>query len=259
MNLVSLKGIKFAYCRTGVSSARTSGWELNIDRLDIEEGQVLGIVGPNGAGKTTLLKITGLLEKPCEGEINLWGQCINNGINRLGFRRDISFVFQEPLLYNRSVYENVAIGLKIRGIPREKIGSKVHEWLDRFNIRHLTCRRPTELSGGEAQRVSLCRALCLGPKLFLMDEPFSRLDMPAREALMTDLKEILYNNKCTAIFVTQDITEVLMLCNRLLVLNNGNVIQYGRTMDVFQNPISKSVADCLGIKNYPKKIIFQNY
>ena len=255
MDLVSLRDIKFAYSRTGVSPVRTAGWELNIDNLDIEEGQILGIIGPNGAGKTTLLKIIGLLEKPCEGEISLWGQGINNGTSRLRFRRDISFVFQEPLLYNRSVYENVAIGLKIRGFPRGKIESKVNEWLDRFNIRHLACRRPTELSGGEAQRVSLARALCLEPKLFLMDEPFSRLDMPTKEALITDLKEILYN-RCTAVFVTQDRNEALMFCNRLLVLEDGKVIQHGRTMEVFHNPISKSVADFLGTKNYPKKNYF---
>ncbi len=242
--LVSLKGIRFAYCRTGVPPVK---WELNIERLDIEEGQILGIVGPNGAGKTTLLKLMGLLEKPREGEINLWGQCVYNGTDKIRLRREISFVFQEPLLYNRSVYENVAIGLKIRGFHKKIIESKVNEWLDRFNIKNLAHRRPTELSGGQAQRVSLARALCLEPKLFLMDEPFSRLDTPTKEALITDLKGILCN-KSTAVFVTQDRNEALMFCNRLLVLEDGKVMQHGDTMEVFRNPVSRSVANFLGIK-----------
>lgn len=239
MNLVSLKDIRFVY---------GSGWELNIDRMDIEERQVLGIVGPNGSGKTTLLKIIGLLEKPCEGKISLWGHEINNGRDNLKFRRAISFVFQEPLLYNRSVYENVAIGLKIRGYPREKIELKVHEWLDKFNIRHLARHRHNELSGGEAQRVSLARSLCLEPKLFLLDEPFSKLDAPAKEALISDLKRILHN-KYTAIFVTHDKSETLMLCNKLVVLENGEVMQQGNTTEVYLSPVSESVANFLGINN----------
>ncbi len=238
-HLVSLRDIKFVY---------RSGWGLNIERLDIEEGQILGIVGPNGAGKTTLLKLMGLLEKPREGEIMLWGQCANNGTDKLRLRREISFVFQEPLLYNRSVYENVAIGLKIRGFHKKIIESKVNEWLDRFNIKNLAHRRPTELSGGQAQRVSLARALCLEPKLFLMDEPFSRLDTPTKEALITDLKGLICN-RCTAVFVTQDRNEALMFCNRLLVLEDGKVMQHDDTMEVFRNPVSRSVANFLGIKN----------
>ena len=248
--VLSLKNIKFKY---------ESGTNVEIENLDILPEETIGIIGPNGAGKTTLLKIIGFLEKPRapygSGEIAFLGEKISGNTDILSIRRQISFVFQNSVLYNRSVFENVAIGFRIRKYPKKDIEFKVNEWLEKLNIKNLANRRNFELSGGEAQRVCLARCLCLEPKLFLLDEPFSKLDFKTRESIILDLKGILKENKLSTIFVTQDKIEALKLCDRLLVMNHGRIVQEGAPIDVLRKPNSKFVAEFLGMENiFPAKI-----
>ena len=145
---------------------------LKVRSLEIKHGETLALVGPNGAGKSTLLLALAHLIQPKSGEI-LFREKPVSQMNVLEYRRKISFVFQDPLLMNMSVENNIALGLKFRGIDRDKIRTQVNWWSKAMGIESLLGRRAAQLSGGEAQRVSLARAFVLDPELLLMDEPFS--------------------------------------------------------------------------------------
>jgi tungstate transport system ATP-binding protein len=158
-------------------------------------------------------------------------------------------VFQEPLLVNASVYDNAALGLRMRGMRGDAIERRLRPWLERLGIAHLASRRARTLSGGEAQRTSLARALALEPKLLLLDEPFSALDPQTREALLLDLQRILSEAAVTAVLVTHDRNEAFMLGKRIGVLKAGTLLQLGSNLDVFTQPISEAVAEIVGVDN----------
>jgi tungstate transport system ATP-binding protein len=157
---------------------------LNVPSLSIQQGEILSLIGSNGAGKTTLLQTLCYLLKPFRGEISFRGERINSNYSALAYRRKLAMVFQEPLLFDTTVFENVASGLRIRGITRGDIPRIVMQQLDRFGIGHLSLRSARKISGGEAQRTSLARAFALQPEVLLLDEPFASLDPPTRESLI---------------------------------------------------------------------------
>ena len=145
---------------------------LNIPHLDVPEGKVLSLIGPNGAGKSTLLLALSRLLKSVQGNIIFKGKKIDSNHTVIDYRRHLAMVFQEPLLFDTTVFENVASGLKIRGMKTEEIRHIVEEYLDRFGISHLVDRSARKLSGGEAQRTSLARAFATKPEIVFLDEPF---------------------------------------------------------------------------------------
>jgi tungstate transport system ATP-binding protein len=219
---------------------------LDIPSLEVVQGQVLSLIGPNGAGKSTLmLTLAGLL-KPARGNLFFRGERIVDG--GFDYRRHIAMVFQEPLLFDTTVFENVAAGLKIRGIGRAEIGRTVPEYLERFGIGHLAKRSARKLSGGEAQRTSLARAFVTRPEIVFLDEPFSALDPPTREALMGDLERILRETRTTAIASTHDQTEALRLADRLAVVNQGKIAQIGPVAAVINRPADEFVASFVGVE-----------
>src|SRR5574341_1619615 len=219
---------------------------LDIPFLAVEGGEVLAVIGPNGAGKSTLLRVMGLLEPPAKGTIRFRGREVS-GADFLPVRRRMATVFQEPLLVNASVYENAALGLKLRGLAPASIERRVKPWLERLGITQLVKRPARSLSGGEAQRTSLARALALDPELLLLDEPFSSLDPPTREGLLLDLEKILRETGVAAVFVTHDRDEAFMLGDRVAVLIGGRILQVGETTKVFTQPVNEAVADFVGI------------
>jgi len=219
---------------------------LTVDELSVEKGEVLAVVGPNGAGKSTLLLTLARLLKPEHGEIWFNGQPAS-AESALHYRRQIGLVMQDPLLFDMSVRENVASGLKFRGIPKSEIQPRIEKWLGQLGISHLAGRRASELSGGEGQRVSLARALVLEPELLLLDEPFSALDSPTRARLIDDLGRILPENGVTTIFITHDLNEAMKLGDRLAILLAGKLMQTGTPDEVTRKPIDPSVAAFLGI------------
>jgi tungstate transport system ATP-binding protein len=221
---------------------------LQIDTLDLHSSEVLAILGPNGGGKSTLLRVMGLLQRPNAGTVLVRGENLFDG-NSLRLRRRIASVFQEPLLLNATVYENAALGLKLRGIGGREIPRRLDPWLERLGIAHLRQRNARSLSGGEAQRASLARALALEPEILLLDEPFAALDPASREALLRDFEPILNESKITAVFVTHDRNEAFGLGGRIAVLRQGRVAQIGAREDVFDRPASEAVADVVGIEN----------
>ncbi len=220
---------------------------LQADCLDVPEGEVLAIIGPNGAGKSTLLLALARLLKPSSGEINFRGQPMQ-AIRDLDYRRRIGLVLQDPLLLDTSVYENVAAGLKFRRLPRTEIEPRVAHWLAQMGVPHLKNRPARQLSGGEAQRVSLARAFALQPDLLLLDEPFSALDAPTRQGLRQDLRQVLAATALTSIFITHDLDEALLLGDQVAVLLGGRLRQVGPPEEVFASPADADVAAFVGVE-----------
>jgi len=218
---------------------------LELEHLCVERGEVLAVVGPNGAGKTTLFLALARLLKARGGEMVFDGRPVG-ALAPLEYRRRIALVLQEPLLLDLSVRENVALGLRFRGLPQEEIDARVAPWLGRLGIAHMADRRAGQISGGEAQRVSLARAFVLNPELLLMDEPFTSLDSPTRARLIEELKTVLAETGITSIFITHELQEAVTLATRLAVMLEGRLCQVGTPREVFAAPISPQVAAFLG-------------
>jgi tungstate transport system ATP-binding protein len=217
------------------------------DHLVLEAGETLALLGPNGAGKTSLLlALASLL--PSRGELLAHGEPIRDG---LAFRRRIGVVFQRPLLLDRSALDNASLGLALRGVPGKAAKERARTALERLGIAGLAQRSAGGLSGGEAQRVSIARALALEPELLFLDEPFSGLDAPARDRLITDLGRVLRESapRVATILVTHDRDEALALADRVAVVMAGRVRQQGRAADVFARPADETVAEFVGVEN----------
>jgi tungstate transport system ATP-binding protein len=229
--------------RTGNGTIR-----LDIPSLDIVQGNILAIIGPNGAGKTTLLESIAFLLKPRSGDIFFKGEEIRSEKNILEYRRKLAMVFQEPLLFDTTVYKNVASGLQIRGMKKSVMRDRVMENLSWFGIDKLKDRSSRSLSGGEAQRTSLARAFATEPEILLLDEPFSSLDPPSRESLIEDLERILRETKTTAIFATHDRSEALRMGDAIAVMNAGSIVQLGTPEEIMNRPINELVASFVGIE-----------
>jgi len=231
----------------GVRVAHGPRMVLDVPALAVHEGEVLGVMGPNGAGKSTLLRVLGLLEAPTSGSVRFRGEPVAPA-GGLAVRRRMASVFQDPLLADATVFANVALGLRFRGEPGDRIEARVMRWLDRFGIAVLARRHARTLSGGEAQRAALARALVVEPDLLLLDEPFSALDQPTRDALIGDLRSVLRAERTTAVLVTHHRGEALALGDRLAVLIGGALLQVGPAARVFRAPASAEVARFVGVE-----------
>lgn len=209
---------------------------LDIPSFSIDEGDVIGVIGPNGAGKSTLLKTLSFLQAPTEGEVLYKGEAKNANQLSLELRRKFAVALQQSLLFDANVHENVALGLKLRKVNKKEINEKVAYWLEKFNITHLAKKHAKSLSGGEAQRVNLARALILSPEVLFLDEPFSALDFPTKVQLIYDLKDILKDTKTTTFFVSHDLLEINHLTKSLALIINGKVVQFGPTKEVIAAP-----------------------
>ncbi len=213
---------------------------LRVDSLDIQRGETLAVVGPNGAGKSTLLLALARLLNPARGEIIYDGKSLMQR-NELEYRRKISFVFQAPLLMDMTVEQNVALGLKFRSTPKEEIQARIGKWAKQLDIESLLKRRAGQLSGGEAQRVSLARAFVLEPELMLLDEPFAALDPPTRAKLIEDLSVLLKEDSRTAVFVTHNLNEATKLSHRIAVIVDGVLRQVGTAKQIKTKPADENV------------------
>jgi ABC-type Fe3+/spermidine/putrescine transport system ATPase subunit len=194
---------------------------------------------------------------PSNGSILYRGKALHRK-NDLAYRRKIGLVLQAPYLQDLSVFQNVAAGLNFRGMNRQEIQTRVLHWLERLEIADLKDRRAKTLSGGEAQRVSLARALVLSPDILMMDEPFSALDAPTRLWLLGDLQKLLRGQAITSVFVTHDMNEALLLGDRVAVLNKGRLAQTGRPAEVFSGPVDLDVAALVGVETViPARVVKQ--
>ena len=221
---------------------------LDIPSLLIETGEILSLIGPNGAGKTTLLLTLSCLTRRVSGEILFRGKRMDSSSSVFQYRRNLAMVFQEPLLFDTTVFNNVASGLRIRGTDRGEIRRTVLGHLDRFGIGHLSQRSARTLSGGEAQRTSLGRAFAIKPEILFLDEPFAALDPPTRESLVEDLEAILRETKTTTVFATHDRLESLRLSDRIAVMDQGRILQIGSPDVVMNHPLDEHVASFVGVE-----------
>lgn len=227
---------------------------LDIPHFSIEQGKHLSLIGPNGAGKSTLLLTLANLLKlqqgntASKGEIYFKGNKIDSSYSAaIAYRRSISMVFHEPLLFDTTVFNNVASGLKIRGIKSPEIQQTVNEYLQRFGISHLSNRYARKLSGGEAKRTSLARAFATRPEILFLDEPFSSLDLLTRESLIEDLEKNLKETGTTTIMSTHDQIETLQLSDHIMVMEHGKIIQSGSPKEIVNNPANKFVVSFMGM------------
>lgn len=228
---------------------------LQLEHLAIERGEVLAVVGPNGAGKSTLLLTLARLLKPERGELRFSGQSALAESDTV-YRRRVALVMQDPLLFDTSVFDNVASGLRFRGVAKDEIRHKVPLWLERLGVGHLPKRRAGQLSGGEAQRVSLARALVLEPQLLLLDEPFSALDPPTRSRLLEDLGALLKATSTTTIFVTHDLPEAAQLAGRMAVIIGNRLRQVGNPELIFTSPADEAVASFVNYRAGKSSIFY---
>lgn len=236
---------------TDLSVTRGGREVVSVDRLTLDAGETLALLGPNGAGKTSLLlALASLL--PASGSLLHAGAPI---ADELAYRRRIAVVFQRPLLLDRSVRDNAALGLELRGVGRDERTRRADELLSRLGVWHLASRAARQLSGGEAQRVSIARALAVEPEILFLDEPFGALDAPTREALIADLAQVLRDRRVGTVLVTHDRDEALSLADRIAVIIRGRVRQTDRADTVFSMPADPEIAAFVGVENVlPAKV-----
>ena len=212
--------------------------------LEIESGEFVVFVGPSGCGKSTLLRMIAGLEEISGGEISIDGRVVNELPPRL---RDIAMVFQDYALYpHKSVFENMAFGLRLRKLPESEIQARVRKAAAILQIEQLFERRPRELSGGQRQRVAMGRAIVREPKAFLFDEPLSNLDALLRTEMRVEIKKLHQTLGNTIIYVTHDQVEAMTLADRIVLLRAGRVVQYDTPDGIYNRPAARFVAGFTG-------------
>jgi len=215
--------------------------------LDVHEGEFFTLLGPSGCGKTTLLRIVAGLELPDSGAVILGGEDITSFP---ATRRQVNTVFQSYALFpHLTIFENVAFGLRSRKFPKDEIEGRVSKRLEMLGLQDMAGRYPDQLSGGQQQRVALARALVNEPKVLLLDEPMSALDAKLRAQVQVELRRLQRKLGQTFILVTHDQSEAMVVSDRIAVMNQGKIIQFGSPKEVYEEPKNRFVAEFLGAAN----------
>jgi multiple sugar transport system ATP-binding protein len=231
-----LKNLNKVY-GTGVHAVR------DLD-LEIRDGEFFTLLGPSGCGKTTTLRMIAGLERPTSGRIFIGGRDFTDVPPR---NRNLAMVFQNYALYpHMTVYDNLALNLQVRRVPRREIDARVHEVAGMLGIEPVLRYKPGQLSGGQRQRVALGRALIRRPNVFLMDEPLSNLDLKLRERTRTELKKLHERLLITTVYVTHDQSEALVLSDRIGIMHAGTLLQVGTPRQVYDRPADLFVAKFIG-------------
>ena len=250
MSLIRVAGLTHTYGEREVLR------DLN---LSVGRGEVFALIGPTGAGKTTLLRIIDLLEVPGAGEIYFDGKCVPpSGKRRLEIRRRISFIQQKPQVFNLSVYDNIACGLKWRREEKNKIAEKVDHILEMVGLEGYKNRKARTLSGGEAQRVALARSLVLEPEVLLLDEPTANLDPVSTAKIEQLISYVARQHNTTMIMATHDMSQGQQLAGRIGVLLAGRLVQTGNATDIFRSPQNEEVAHFVGMENIIEGVISES-
>ncbi len=218
---------------------------LDVKHFDLCDGETHVVLGPSGSGKSTLLRMMGLLERPTAGRILLDGQETQAGDRQA--RMMMAAVFQNPYLFKGTVEENVAYGLALRHVPKDVRAQRVAAALERVGLVGTQKSSALRLSGGEAQRVALARALVLEPRILLLDEPLSYLDPLIKRRLVADFSEILAGEGVTALYVTHDQDEAMVVADRISIMYEGTIVREGAADEVMSLPTSEWMADFIGM------------
>lgn len=215
--------------------------------LSIKEGEFLTLLGPSGCGKTTILRMIAGFEQPTEGEVWLAGE---NVTDTPANKRDLNLVFQHYALFpHMTVKENIAFGLKMKKMPRAQIKERIAEAVAMTQLTPLVDRYPHQLSGGQQQRVAIARAIANKPKVLLLDEPLGALDLQLRKNLQSELKHLQRTLGITFVYVTHDQEEAMMLSDRIVIMNNGQVEQIGTPREIYARPQTLFAATFVGENN----------
>ncbi|MFE4230037.1 ABC transporter ATP-binding protein [Arthrobacter sp. NPDC056886] len=215
--------------------------------LSVDEGEFLALLGPSGCGKTTTLRMIAGLIDPTAGTVKVAGKDITHAPV---YKRSVGMVFQSYALFpHLDVKSNVAYGLQMRRVPKAEITTKVLEALELVRLGHLADRRITALSGGQQQRVALARAIVINPQLFLMDEPLSNLDAKLRDVMRNEIRGIQQRMGITSVFVTHDQGEALTMADKIAVMSEGTLEQFGTPSDIYERPATRFVAEFVGQAN----------
>lgn len=226
------------------------GKVVAVEKMDLEiaEGSLVTLLGPSGCGKTTLLRMIAGLEEPTAGSIYVKGQRINDVPIH---RRNLGMIFQNYALFpHKTIFENVAFGLKYRNIPKAELRNRVTRALEMVRLPNVGSRYPSQLSGGQQQRIALARAIVIKPDVLLMDEPLSALDENLREEMRQEIENLQQMIGVTTIFVTHDQREALSMSDKIVVMNAGCKLQEGPPEEVYSAPVNHFVADFLGHSNF---------
>jgi spermidine/putrescine ABC transporter ATP-binding subunit len=215
--------------------------------LNVRKGELLTILGPSGSGKTTLLKVVAGFEMPDEGEVMLGERRVTAAPPA---KRDIGMVFQNYALFpHMTIAQNIAFPLEMRKVPKAECAKRVDEVLKLVDLPGLGQRLPRQLSGGQQQRAALARAIVFGPRLLLLDEPFGALDRKLREQMQLEVRRLQQKLGLTALFVTHDQEEALILSDRIAVMEQGRIVQLGTPQEIYRRPATRFVAGFIGESN----------
>jgi len=221
--------------------------------MALQQGEVVSLLGPSGSGKTTLLRAVAGLEVPHRGTILIEDKPVFDGSKKFEVaaeKRNLGLVFQSYALWpHKTVFDNVAYGLKLRSVPSSEIKQRVDSALQNLGLGHLGDRLPHQLSGGQQQRVAIARALVYNPPVILMDEPLSNLDAKLREEARAWLRELILKMQLSALVVTHDQNEAMAMSDRILLLNNGVIEQQGTPQEMYGRPQTLFAADFMGSNN----------
>jgi spermidine/putrescine ABC transporter ATP-binding subunit len=221
--------------------------------LEIEEGSLVTLLGPSGCGKTTLLRIVAGLEEPTDGQIFIKGKRVNDVPIH---KRNLGMIFQNYALFpHKTIFDNVAFGLKYRNVPKAQIRQKVEKALEMVRLPGVGNRFPSQLSGGQQQRIAMARAIVIEPDVLLMDEPLSALDENLREEMRVEVGNLQQLIGVTTIFVTHDQREALSMSDKVVVMKDGRKLQEGTPEEVYNNSSSHFVADFLGHSNFAEGVV----
>ena len=246
MSQIEIEGLAKNYPAPGGKNAGVIDLSLVIG-----SGEFVTLLGPSGCGKTTTLRLIAGLLKPDSGRISVAGRVLSSAQGVVPPElRDMGMVFQNYAVWpHKTVFDNVAFGLKIRRVPAARMREQVARALALVNLGGLESRYPNELSGGQQQRVALARSLVVEPKILLLDEPLSNLDAKLRERMRLELKQLQRRTSITFIYVTHDQSEALALSDRIAVMHEGRLQQYGPPREVYRSPANRVVADFMGTVN----------
>jgi iron(III) transport system ATP-binding protein len=258
MNVLTVNDLHLDYGHGATANPILKGVSMHLQR-----GEVVALLGPSGSGKTTLLRAVAGLESPKSGTIDIGERRVFDGSKSLELpaeARNLGLVFQSYALWpHKTVFDNVAYGLKLRKLAARDIEPKVREVLAQLGLGHLGERFPHQLSGGQQQRVAIARALVYNPPVILLDEPLSNLDAKLREEARAFLRELIVRLGLSALMVTHDQAEAMAISDRILLLNNGKIEQQGTPQSMYESPDTLFTAEFMGSNNrLPARVVARN-
>ncbi|MFS2023991.1 ABC transporter ATP-binding protein [Massilia sp. GER05] len=258
MNVLTVNDLHLDYGSGATANPILKGVSMHLQR-----GEVVALLGPSGSGKTTLLRAVAGLESPKAGTIDIGERRVYDGSKKLELpaeARNLGLVFQSYALWpHKTVFDNVAYGLKLRKMAARDIEPKVREVLAQLGLGHLGERFPHQLSGGQQQRVAIARALVYNPPVILLDEPLSNLDAKLREEARAFLRELIVRLGLSALMVTHDQAEAMAISDRILLLNNGKIEQQGTPQSMYESPDTLFTAEFMGSNNrLPARVVARN-